>query len=59
MGCLETQPSTVQLNAITDDVHKTEPLPNKGLMNTLLEMVEVVHRCPGIKIGGLLGEEVT
>jgi hypothetical protein len=59
MSCFETQPSSVQLNAVTNDVHKTEPLPKKGLMNTLLEMVEMIDRCPGIKVRSLLGEEVT
>jgi hypothetical protein len=59
MGCFKPQPSSVELNAVTDDIHKTEPLPKKGLMNTLFKMVEVVDRCPGIKIGSLLGEEVT
>jgi hypothetical protein len=59
MGCFKPQPPSVELNAVTDDVHKTKPLPKKSLMNTLLEMVEVIDRCPGIKIGSLLGEEVT
>jgi hypothetical protein len=59
MSCLETQPSTIQLDTVTDDVHKTEPFPEKGFTNTCLEMVEMIDRCPGIKVRSLLGEEVT
>ena len=51
VSCFKAQPSSVQLNAVTDDVHKTEPFPKKGFTNTGFEMVEVINGCPGIKIG--------
>jgi hypothetical protein len=55
MSCLEPQPPAIQFNAITDNVYKTESLPEKGITNTGFEVVEVIDGCPGIKIGSLLG----
>jgi hypothetical protein len=59
MGRFEPQPPSIQLNAVTDNIDETESLPKQGLPNAGLEMVEVIDRRTGIKIGSLLGEDAT
>jgi hypothetical protein len=59
MSGFETQPPPIQLDAITDDVDKTESLPEEGFPNAGLEMVKVIDSCSSIKVRGLLGENAT
>jgi hypothetical protein len=59
MGGFKTQPTPIQLDAITDDVDETESLPEEGFPNAGFEMVKVIDSCSGIKVRGLLGEDAT
>jgi hypothetical protein len=59
MSRFETQSSSIELDAVTDDVNKTEPFPEKSLPNTCLEVVEVIDGRPSVKIGSLLCEDTT
>jgi hypothetical protein len=59
MSGFEPQPPPIQLDAITDDVDKTESLPKEGFPNTGFEMVKVIDGSPSIKVRGLLGEDAT
>jgi hypothetical protein len=59
MSSFETQPSSVQLDAITDDVDETESFPEQGFANAGFEMVEVIDSCPRIKVRNLLREDTT
>jgi len=53
------QPPAVEFNTIADDVDKTEPFPLEGFSNTRSEMVEMIDRGSGIKIGSLMGQDTT
>jgi len=55
----ETQPPPIQLDAIADDVDKTESLPEESFPNAGFEVVKVIDGGTGIKVRGLLGEEAT
>ena len=59
MRSFESQSPSVQLNAVTDDIHKTEPFPEQRLSDTSLEMIEVINGGPGIKVRRLAGEDPT
>jgi len=59
MRGFESQSPPVQLNAVTDDVHKTEPFPEQRLSDTSLEMIDVINGSSGIKVRRLAGEDPT
>src|SRR4030043_1204328 len=56
MSGFKTQPPPVQLDAVADDIHETEPFPREGFANAGFEMVKVIDSCSSIKVRRLLGE---
>ena len=59
MSRFESKPPAVQFDAVTQDVHEAEALPERSLANAGSEVVQMKHRRSCVKIGPLRGQQAS